>query len=115
MEKDDLKIAVGCVIIFIVGVYCIASSINGFFYDPFTFSLRRGTYCLTGFNRFIFSSSLMFWGVICFAGTVFYTLYKLNIVKRRESNSLPDKYVLPVMAIFILGLVTPLITGANCV
>lgn len=115
MQKSNLKLIFGFIALYGLAIFMLVSSFNGILFEPFVFSSRSSTYCFTGVNRIVFSLSLLFWGLVFFALSSFGVLYKVGLVKQRKPGSLPDKYVLPPMAVAIVGLIIPLIiAGSSC-
>jgi len=113
MEKPNLKLILGLIVLFGLAIFMLISSFNITLSETFIYSSRRVTYCFSGINRIVIALSLLFWGLFFLVLSSFGALYISGLVKK--PISLPDKYILPPMVTFTLAAILSLtIAQLNC-
>jgi len=115
MSTFTLKEKTGIIVLTALSAAMMIIAIYGFSLSEFVYLSKRTSYCFSGANRILFSSALLFLGLLFFAMCCFSYLYMLGLVKKREPNSISNAVVVPLFLVPLIGIIiTSIIAMLSC-
>jgi len=115
MSAFTLKETAGIIVLTALSAAMMIVAIYGFSLSEFVYLSKRTSYCFSGANRILFSSALLFLGLLFFSMCCFGYLFMLGLVKKREPNSISNTLVVPLFLVPGIGIIiTSIIAILSC-
>jgi hypothetical protein len=110
-----LKAKIGVVVITAMSVAMMIAAIYGLSHSEFEYMMKGTNHCFSGANRIIFSSALLFQGLLFFSMCCFGYLYMFGMVKKLKQNTIPNTLFFPLLLVpFFTIIITSIIAIFHC-